>query len=55
MNSDSEKTLDALWCVDSETREKVLIDLKTGAVIATESCIKCQSDNKNKSIDKNIL
>lgn len=32
---DPEKTIDATWCVDSETGERYLLDNKTGQVIAT--------------------
>lgn len=31
---DLDKTLDAVWCVDSETGEKVLMDRQTNQVIA---------------------
>ncbi len=30
---DPEKTLDAVWCVDSETGERCLIDRKTSQII----------------------
>ncbi len=30
---ESEKTLDAVWCIDSETGEKVLIDRLTNKTI----------------------
>lgn len=29
-------TIDAVWCWDSETGEKVLLDRRTGQVIMTE-------------------
>ncbi len=28
------ETIDAIWCVDSETSEQLLLDRKTGAVLA---------------------
>jgi hypothetical protein len=33
---DSEEPIDAVWCQDSETGEKVLLDRKTGQVIMRE-------------------
>lgn len=33
---DPEKTLDAVWCVDSETGERVLIDRETNQIIMRE-------------------
>lgn len=37
---DPEKTMDAIWCVDSETSKRYLLDRKTGQIIATEDEIK---------------
>ncbi len=31
---DTDKTLEAIWAVDSETGEELLIDLKTSKIIA---------------------
>jgi hypothetical protein len=31
---DYDKTLDAIWCTDSETGEQLLIDRHTGEVLA---------------------
>jgi len=33
-NLDLNKRLNALWCVDSETSEEVLIDLDTNRILA---------------------
>lgn len=32
---DAEKTLDAVWCWDSETGKRYLLDRRTGQVITT--------------------
>lgn len=41
---DMNETLDAVWCIDSETGHKVLMDRKTNKVIMTEECLKCKED-----------
>lgn len=37
-----ENTVDAIWCVDSESGHRYLLDIKTGQVISTEGCTQCQ-------------
>lgn len=39
---DANKTVDAVWCVDSETGKKFLLDRKTGQVLTTEDEINRQ-------------
>lgn len=39
---DMEETDDTVWCVDSETGHRYLLDRKTGQVITTEECLICQ-------------
>jgi len=33
---------DQVWCWDSETGHKYLLDVKTGQVLETEECKSCQ-------------
>lgn len=35
---DPEETLDAVWCYDSETGHRMLLDKRTGQVIAIQEC-----------------
>jgi hypothetical protein len=34
---DTNERLEAIWCIDSETSEQLLINLKTGQVIARKN------------------
>lgn len=35
-NQPGEETLEAIWCTDSESSERYLLDLRTGKIIARQ-------------------
>lgn len=53
-NIDQDKSIDAQWCVDSETSEKVLIDRNTNKIIMRlpKCCENVTDDKVRKRHDK---